>query len=217
MVSSAWFDRLARLGFIAKGVVFALIGGLAIMLVATGDGKITDKEGALQTIGSQPFGKGLLLLTAVGLFGYALWRFVQSLFNSEGERDALEGWLKRIGYALSGLMYAALGVLAIQMIEGSGHTSAEKVWLVRLLGSDLGRIAVGIGGAVLIGVGAHGLRKAYTMDFRDRLARGRMSAFEKAWLRRLARFGLAAHGLVIGLVGVFAVSAALREGSIREV
>jgi hypothetical protein len=217
MVTSPWFDRLARLGFIAKGVVYALIGGLAILLVATGDGKITDKEGALHTIGSQPFGKVLLLLTAIGLFGYALWRFAQSVFNTERQRDSIGGWMMRIGYAISGLMFAALGLLAIQMIDGSGSSHAEKTWLMKLLGSDLGRAAVGIGGAVVIGVGIHSLWKAYTMRFHDRLAREQMSAIENRWVRRLARFGLAAHGLILALIGAFAVRAALGEGSIRQV
>jgi hypothetical protein len=216
VTSSPWFHRLARFGFIAKGVVYALIGGLAIMLVVSGEGRITDKEGALHTIGSQPFGKVLLILTAIGLFGYAVWRCVQSLFNTEGEKDNLVGWLKRAGFAISGFFHGALAVLAIQMANGSG-SGHEKTWLVKLLGSDVGRLAVVIGGIAFIVVGIHGLWKAFTANFHDRLARDRMTPAQRKWVQVLARLGVAAHGLILGLIGFFLVRAALGEGSIREV
>src|SRR4051812_35146598 len=82
---SPWVERSARLGFVGRGVVYIIIGILAIQ-IATGDngGQEADKQGALQAIADKPFGEVLLLLLAVGLAGYALWRFSEAIW---GKRD----------------------------------------------------------------------------------------------------------------------------------
>jgi hypothetical protein len=97
-----WVERLARLGYAAKGVVYVLVGGLALQAALGPGGKTTDPAGALRTIVQQPFGKFLLAVVTLGLIGYALWRFAQSFLDAENKGKDAKGLVKRIGYGLSG-------------------------------------------------------------------------------------------------------------------
>ncbi len=75
------FEVLTRIGFVARGVIYATIGLLAIQVAIHSANEKTNQRGAMQTIQQQPFGHGLLIAVAVGLGGYALWRFVQAGFG----------------------------------------------------------------------------------------------------------------------------------------
>nr|MBA3438683.1 DUF1206 domain-containing protein [Pyrinomonadaceae bacterium] len=81
--ASPWVERLARLGYAAKGAVYIVVGLLAAMAAFGMGGKTTDTRGALATIVAQPFGRVLLGAVAVGLAGYTIWRFVQAGVDAE--------------------------------------------------------------------------------------------------------------------------------------
>ena len=87
--SSRWMTLLARLGYAAKGVVYLIIGWLAVQLAIGAGGKATDQRGAIQTIYEQPFGKFLLVLVVIGLLGFAIWCFLQAWFDTEGKGSDL--------------------------------------------------------------------------------------------------------------------------------
>ena len=78
VAQSALFEWLSRAGFVARGVIYGIIGILALQLAVGAGGKATNQQGALRTIAQQPFGKLLLILVAIGLGGYALWRIVRA-------------------------------------------------------------------------------------------------------------------------------------------
>src|SRR2546421_9894634 len=80
--TSQWMTWLARLGYAVKGVVYLIIGGLAAKLAIGQGGATTDQRGALQTIYEQPFGKFLLAVVAIGLLGFALWTFIQAIYDT---------------------------------------------------------------------------------------------------------------------------------------
>ena len=65
-------ESLARFGFVTRGIVYATIGLIAGQLAMGKGGRTTDSHGAIQTLGSQPFGKFLLIILAIGFAGYAL-------------------------------------------------------------------------------------------------------------------------------------------------
>ena len=103
-----WIERLARFGYATKGFVYAMIGVLAVMAAFSAGGKTTDSSGALQTIAAQPFGQILLLLIAVGLIGYTIWRLIQAINDPENKGSDFKGIFQRLGYVTSGLIYAGL-------------------------------------------------------------------------------------------------------------
>src|SRR5438876_2811495 len=91
--TSPWMIRLARLGYTVKGIVYVVIGWLAVMVAIGHGGKATDQSGAIQTINSLPFGKFLLVVVAIGLLGFALWSFIQALFDTEARAGMPKGLL----------------------------------------------------------------------------------------------------------------------------
>ncbi len=94
---------LARLGYAVKGIVYVVIGVLAILLVTGHGGGATDQNGALRAIYNSPLGEGfgrmLMIVITVGLFGFALWSLIQAVFDTERKGRTAKGIVARIGYA----------------------------------------------------------------------------------------------------------------------
>ncbi len=208
--ASPWIEPLGRLGFAAQGVVYIVVGVLAAMAAAGRGGETTDTRGALQQILDAPFGKVLLAVVAVGLFGYALWRWVQALLDTDNKGSDTKGHLIRAGYALVGVVYLGLAVSAVQLVLGSAGQggNTEQQWTARLLAQPFGRWLVGLVGVAVICVGGYQLYAAYAAKFREHLKLGQMSRTEDVWATRSGRFGFAARGIVFGIIGSLLVAAA---------
>jgi hypothetical protein len=117
--ASAAFERLARIGYVAYGVVYVLVGGLAVR-AAFGGSRATGQEGALRSILLAPLGTVLLGVIAIGLLAYAMWRLFQGIVDPENEGKDAKGILKRVDHVLNGLFHAALAFSAGQLALGSG-------------------------------------------------------------------------------------------------
>lgn len=205
-----WIERLARLGYAALGVVYALVGILALQAAFTAGGRTTGTQGALLEIVTEPFGEVLLAIIALGLIGYALWQWVRGFMDPDGAGSDAKGLAKRTGYIISGIGYGALAVIAVQLIMGSGGGGGNSAqdWTARLMAQPFGRWLVGLIGLVVIGVGIYQLYKAYTAKFRQRFKLREMDQTEEKWATRSGRLGLGARGVVFGLIGIFFVQAA---------
>src|SRR6202140_4575697 len=94
-----WMTGVARVGYSAKGVVYLIIGFLAAKLAIGQGGSATDQRGALHTIYDHPSGKFLLIGVAIGLLAFALWSFIQAIYDTEGKGSEAKGIVARIGYA----------------------------------------------------------------------------------------------------------------------
>jgi Domain of Unknown Function (DUF1206) len=149
---SGWYAVLARTGLVAKGFSYGIVGFLAAKLALGDGGKATSRQGALQTIAQQSYGKILLILLACGFAAYALWRFVQAF----AERELANGkkWAKRAGYIGRGLIYAGLTFSTVKILLGSGSQSqnekAHKTTAL-VLSWPAGTWIVGAVGAAIIG------------------------------------------------------------------
>jgi Na+/proline symporter len=205
-----WVERLARFGYAAKGVVYTIVGALAVQAAFGQGGQTTDTKGALGAIAAQPFGKFLLVLLTIGLIGYVLWRFVQAIKDPEHKGDDPKGLARRAGYAISGLIYAGLALSAIGLIRGSGGGggNSEQGWTAKLLSQPFGQWLVGLVGALVIGIGFYQLYEAYKAKFRKEMKLHEMSPTEETWATRIGRFGLAARGVVFVIIGFFLLQAA---------
>lgn len=208
--ANPWVERLARLGFAAKGIVYALVGLLAAQAAFGSGGQKTDAQGALRTIVTQPFGQILLSLVAIGLLGYALWRFVEAAADPEHKGSDAKGILQRCSYVGNGLIYAGLALTAARIVLGSNGSSgnASRDWTARLLAQPFGQWLVGTVGALVIGLGVYQFYAAYKAKFRQKLKLDEMSNAEQAWTVRIGRLGLAARGVVFAVIGFFLIQAA---------
>ena len=109
MTGLGTLEPLARAGFLVKGVIYLVIGTLALQVAAREGGRVTGTRGALLTVLGQPFGRTLLLAAAIGLFGYAAWRILQGVIDPERYGRGWKGIAIRIGFVARGVMHAALG------------------------------------------------------------------------------------------------------------
>jgi hypothetical protein len=209
--ASPWVERLARTGYVAYGVVYVLVGVLAVQAALGGGGQATGQEGALRSILLAPLGRVLLGLIVLGLLAYATWRLFQGIGDPENEGTDAKGIVKRFDHVINGLFHAALAFSAGQLVLGSGGGGGSPDdWTARLMAQPLGCWIVVIGGVVFLGAGLYQFYKVYRADFRDELKLGEMGPCEKAWATRSGRLGYAARGVVFGVIGVFLVQAALQ-------
>lgn len=211
--SSRWAERFMRFGLAAKGFVYAIVGILAFQAAFGRGGRTTGSGGALQSIANRPFGQVLLALVAVGIVGYVSWRFVQAFLDPENHGTDAKGIARRVGYGLSGLIYAGLALSAVQIIigaaSGSGGSSTQH-WTAVVLSQPFGRWLVGAAGALTIGLGFYQLYKAYKARFRKKQKTHQMSGTEEIWTIRAGRLGLGARGVTFCIIGWFLIQAALQ-------
>jgi len=203
----------ARFGYAAKGLVFGTVGVLAVMTVlGFAGGRIVGTEGAVQTLGNNPYGQATLVGIAIGLIAYVIWRLVQAFFDAERKGTDAKGWMMRIGFLISGLAYASLALFTLRHLQGtenadSGGGSQEAT--STLLSHDWGVWLVAGTGVGFIGVGLYQFYRAYTAKFRDNWRRAQMGVDEERWAVRLSRLGIAARATSFVLIGGFLLEAAV--------
>jgi hypothetical protein len=211
---SPWVEWIARFGYAAKGVVYVVMGVLAMLAaMRAGGGSTTDQNGAFQTIEEAPLGQVLLGVVAVGLMGYVLWRSIQALADPDGEGTDAKGVAKRIGYAGSAVIHAFFAFTAANLAAGAGGdwgSSAEE-WTGWFLSLPQGWLIVAAVGVGIVGVGLYQIYEAYYAEFKKYLKLGALGDGKHGWIEHGGRFGVAARGVVFVIAGVFLLLAALRS------
>jgi Domain of Unknown Function (DUF1206) len=202
------FEWLARAGLASRGVVYAVIGVLALKLALGDGGKATNQQGALRTIADRPFGKTLLVLVAIGLAGYALWRLVRAALGHGPEQS--DSGTDRIAALASGIAYAILCVTAVKILAGASTGSGTpKKATGGVLDWTGGPLLVGIAGVVLIGVGGYQGYKGITTKFLEDAKTEQMSSEVRRVFTALGVFGHVARAVVFTLIGYGLIRAAI--------
>lgn len=206
---------LYRLGYAAKGLVFAIIGVMALMLMLGMGGQLSNPTDALNVINRQPFGQFLLLATGISLLGFVLWRVAQSVFNVEHKPNDAKNIAKRIGYAISGATYLSLAILAIRgFSEGRVQNSEGSMGLTaKVLEMPAGPILVMLAGAIIIGVGIAHAVLGLTKRFMKQYEQGRMTQKERDIVEKAGMIGLPARGFTFGIIGYFFIRAGMHANA----
>ena len=199
-----------RAGFVARGVVYVLVGVLALRIAFGDGGREADRQGALQQVAAQPFGKAMLWLLVVGFGCMAIWRGSRALpakgpKNKVGSRMLDGGRAVFYGFVCWGTASFAAGTGG-----SSGSDAKSRDWTASALRLPGGQVLVGLAGCVLIGVGATLAVRALMRRFLRRLETGRMSRRVRQVVTGLGVGGGAARGAVFTGVGVFVLVAAIR-------
>ncbi len=201
-------QALARVGLVARGLVYGVIGILALKLAIGAGGKTTSQSGALQTIGRQPFGEVLLVALAIGLGAYALWRLIDGVVGSRPDDD---GAVQRRAAAIaSALAYAGLCVVAIKIIAGAHASSGSpKPAAAGVLGWPGGPVIVAVAGLVVVGVGIYQGYKGVARKFLEDSDTGRMGHGTKTAFTALGVVGHVARAVTFVLIGYGLIKAAV--------
>ncbi len=201
-------EQLARFGYAARGAVSLIVGGLALLAALGRGGEATGSKGALQSLLEQPMGDALLVVIALGLFGFAVWRVLQAALDADGRGRSAKAVAARIGQGVSAGIYAGLAVFAASLVfaagRGRGDEQSARDWTAWLLAQPFGRWLVGAVGVLIVGAAIGMAAKAWTASFRRQLDCGASAS----WVVPLGRAGFAARAVVFLVVGAFLLVAA---------
>ena len=209
IAANRWVERAGRAGYVAKGVLYGLIGLIAILVPVDVHDEPEDRHGALRLVGQQPLGEFLLLALAVGLAGYALWRVVQGIFDTEGDGTDPKGLAKRASYLGRAVLYGFFAFSAFALVAGLGSTGGnEQEEAATAFDLPLGRWLVAAVGLGFLGAGVFNGYRSLTKGFRKHLREHEVSPKVHTWVIVLGVVGHAARAVVFGLIGIFLLRAA---------
>jgi hypothetical protein len=210
--------KFGRAGWFAKGVVYLLAGGLALLVVGRSfgwsHGTVGTNEasptGAIKEVAHSSGGPLLLVALACGMFIYAAWRLATAVLP--GSTDA-EGLATRVGYGVSAILYTTFGVTAVALArspeaKANGNKTVSDL-TERFMQHTAGRWLIGIAGLLTIGAGLYRLAKGLKSDVTSDVDMSGMSPERRLLTRRLGAVGEIGRGVAMGLIGFFLVRAAI--------
>lgn len=212
--------KVARVGFVAKGIVYAITGILILLAAVNMGGETPSKMEVLDFLKKQPFGQGILVVMGLGLLAYVTWRMLETFKDPEGIGSDAKGIAKRAGLFLSGLVY--LGLAGVALKEGfaltelggangggnGGGTEAAKD--APFLATLTGRILLGVVGGIMAGVGGFRFVRAFKSSFTKKFDLHSMSEEKRRKsIKSMAKIGLSARGAIYIIMGFFAVKGAV--------
>jgi hypothetical protein len=198
---------LARAGLTARGVIYILVGWVALLVALGQSAREADQEGALQLLASKSYGLVSLWLLGIGFASYALWRLSEAAFGVAGDAGAGPR-LKSLGRAI---IYAGLSYLTFTVISGKGRNESRRQQDITATAMQhpAGRVLVGVIGLVVVICGIVLVAEGARRKFMKYLRTAQMSARVRRVVSWLGTTGTIARGLVFGLAGVGVVAAAV--------
>ena len=199
---------LARAGLTARGVIYILIGWVAILVALGQSSRQADQQGALQLLARQPYGLVSLWLLGIGFAAYALWRLSEAAFGVTGEGNGAGPRLKSLARAV---IYAGFAYLTFQVISGSAgsQTKKQQDLTAKVMHHSGGRWLVGLVGLIIVIAGLTLVFEGIRRKFMKFLDTSRMSPRTRRIVERLGVTGTIARGVVFALAGVLVVEAAV--------
>lgn len=202
--TAEWVERLARLGYGAKAMLYGTIGLLAGQAALGLGGGATDTSGAMSAIARAPFGRTLLALCALGLVGYAVWRIIAAITDAEHRGRDLKGATLRVSFLARAIFHLFLAWSAVRIVLGRTAISRQRITSAGE-SADLILFAIGAGFA---GYGLYQLYRSWTAKLSRQIDHREMTREAGTWVYPVARFGIAARGIVFCLIGYLTVRAA---------
>ena len=199
---------LARVGLTARGVIYILVGAVAVLVALGRSSREADQQGALHLLAGQSYGMVALWLLAIGFAGYALWRLSEAAFGVTGDRPGAGPRLKSLARAV---IYAGLSYLTFTVISGTDRSQRRRQQDVTATAMQhtAGRVLVGVVGLVIVICGIVLVIEGVRKKFMKYLRTGQMSPRMRQVVKVLGITGTIARGLVFALAGVLVVVAAV--------
>ncbi|MCI3225326.1 DUF1206 domain-containing protein [Streptomyces sp. NP-1717] len=209
--NSSAMDVAARWGFAARGVIYLLIGLLALQIAFGGGGEQADRGGALSEIGEKPMGSFVLWALGIGLVGMCLWRLSEALFGASGPDGHKTS--TRLLSAGRFLFYAFVAYSVLTFAAGdkggsSGDQQSQDV-TAKALELPAGQWLVGAAGIGILGAGLWIGVRAARRSYHKHLKLGQMSRGAKRYIDVTGVGGGLARGLLFAALGWFVIKAAV--------
>src|ERR1700692_922032 len=207
-------ELLERLGYVVRGALYAVMGLLALEIVlSVAGGKATDLTGSRVVLVSNPFGKLVLIIVAIGHAAYSLWGFTRAIYDPLHRGSDASGYMARLGFVTSALSYAAIVLFAVQLLAGSGATTNDgtKNTIASVLTHPAGGALTILIGLIVIGVALGQFLEAYRATFARDLKGAEMSPRTRDIVVKLGRVGMFARGVIFLIIGWFVVQAGIHH------
>jgi hypothetical protein len=187
---------LPRVGYAAMGLVYVTIGIIAARIAFLGArDRLAGIRGAFSVLLRQWEGRWVLTGVAAGLVCFAVWRAIQT-FTAKG------GLITRVGWAFTAIGYAALAWTAASLVLRLPRGEpVSRIGMGRLLPYPAGRVALLVAAGILIVVGVVAVVQGTTGRLPRWLSGAGYFRAMRPFTLRLARFGLAARGIVAIVMG----------------
>jgi hypothetical protein len=199
---------LARAGLTARGVIYLLIGWVAILVALGQSSQQADQQGALQLLAGKPYGLVSLWLLGIGFAAYALWRLSEAAFGVAGEGNGAGPRLKSLGRAVVYAFFASLTFKVISGTQGS-QTRQQQDLTAKLMQNSGGRVLVGIAGAAVVIMGLILISEGVRRKFLKLLQLSQVSATTRRVVKWLGTIGTVARGAIFALAGILVIEAAV--------
>ena len=200
--------NIARTGYIAKGVIYAITGVLTFMAAINIGGEKAGKEEVLDFIKKQDLGSTLLIVLALGLLCYAIWRFAQAFVDPQGKNGKSKNKGQRFALFISGVSYVGLAGLAISTAGGKSGSSSLKH--SSILTTEMGLwILAGIG-LIFAGRGIYQITRLFKTNFRRKFDFESMTDEKRRKIiKNSAYMGMTSRAIIFLIIGFFALKAAI--------
>jgi hypothetical protein len=203
---------LARAGLVARGVMYVVIGWIAVQIAFGHSSQQADRTGALHAIGATPVGEILLWLLVIGFVGMTLWRLCEAVYGSPGTGTRKTS--QRVAAVGKAIVYAVIAYGVLKYAIGAGAPQSSDKQSVDLTATLMkypgGRIGVIVAGLALIGGGIYLAWQAWKKEFLSDLRLGELRSRVRRAVQWLGQAGGIARGAVFVTTGVFLVVAAAK-------
>ncbi|NBC66874.1 MAG: DUF1206 domain-containing protein [Bacteroidetes bacterium] len=202
-IKSTAISTIARAGYIAKGMVYFMVGLLTFQTTIGMGGETSDATNALQEFIYQPFGTVLLFCIMIGLLAHAVWRILEAVIDPENRGGGGQIIFFRGIDFLVGCLYISMSYAAWQILQGLGAESGDQsteVWVGKILVLPYGKWLVMVCAVVIFLGGIYQFYSAWSANFEESFDSENMSSNEKNTLRWLGRIGISAWGVVYCMV-----------------
>ena len=209
-------ETWARLGYAARGLVYLLLGWIALS-----SGKALSTGETIQAFDDLPGGDVLLIALAIGLFGYGLFKIFSAIVDLDNQGTKPKGMVVRGSRVLGGLAYWVLAFIAIKQLtrgtdgeaeagqasgsSGGSQETAEQV--SQTTGGDTLLVVVGL---LVIALAASQFWIAFKAKFMDDMPGA------PPLVKPAGQVGYAARALIVAIVGYFIVKSGTDGTKLRN-
>jgi hypothetical protein len=210
---SPLMEALTRIGYGTRGLIYIIMGLLAVQVALGKGGALASPLGTIAKIGKQPGGMILLWVVLLGLISYSLWGVVRAVFDPLHKGNDMKGLIARGGFLVSAFGYAILilptyGYITGKSLASSGSQSQKMI--TTIMAMPWGRWAIGIIGLAALAAGLYQIYLGFKAGFDRQFETYALTPEQVKLATDVGRFGTAARGVVLTLVGGLIVLAAYR-------